>query len=128
MGTICAASNTLPAGIYWKTHWTGRGRRSGFRKNSTPIPMIFSLIPAGDDITDLKSRDQHLLDVSPEDVTVHGAIVDKWRGHSGETQCSGEVRCFPMAMWHAGAATLASNCTPAQTCHLRRKAGFVYKY
>jgi hypothetical protein len=30
-------------------------------------------------------------------------------------------------MRHAGPATLAAKCTPAQTCHLRRKAGFIDK-
>lgn len=32
-----------------------------------------------------------------------------------------------MAMRHTGSATVASKCTSAQTCHLRRKAGFVYE-
>src|SRR3546814_11391096 len=80
-----------------------------------------------DDVPGLKGWDQHLLDVSQEDVAVHCTVVDERCRHSREAQCSGEGRRFPMPVRYPSSATLASKGTSPQARHLCREAGFVDK-
>ena len=68
---------------------------------------------------------QHLLDIGEEHVAVHGAVVDEGRGHAGQPQRAGEGSGLPVAMRHAGPATLAARRSSTQAGHLRGQAGLV---
>jgi hypothetical protein len=80
-----------------------------------------------DNVPDLKGRQQHLLDICQEDITVRCSVVDKGGGHACEARRAGERRCFPMAVRHACSTTLAANCASAQACHFGRQPGLVYE-
>jgi hypothetical protein len=77
------------------------------------------------DVARLQGRDEDLIDIGEEDGAVHSTIIDERRGHAGKAQRPGEGGGLPVAMRHAGPATLAKWGAAPQPRHLGRQSGLI---
>ena len=66
-----------------------------------------------DDVARAQGRGEDLLDIGPEDVTVHGAIEDIRGGDAGGAQAGHEGGGFPVTVGHRRQQAQASG-TPAK--------------
>lgn len=81
-----------------------------------------------DDVPFAEGRGELGFDVRFEDVRVHGAIDDPWRGQAIAAQSGDEGHGFPMPVGDAGDQPPTFGAAPSEAGHLGREPRFVNEH
>jgi len=90
--------------------------------------LVAGQIVHDDDIARIQRRDEDLLDISPEDVAVHGAIEDVRGSDAGDAQTSDKSGGFPVTVGYRGQQAQAAGTPAKRPGHVGGRRGLVQEH
>ena len=111
--------------VGWQVEQPGLPAFDGLRKAGD---LVAGQIVHDDNIARPQRRGENLFDISPEDVTVHGAIEDIRGGDAGGAQTGDKSGGFPVTVGHRGQQAQTSGASARAPGHVGCRRGLVEEH